>query len=485
MRDANLSIGESKSLVYEKKNRGNSNQNDEKEKSKEVNIPNLSRSVISPPPPTIGGEKIISFYVDERTSLKDLLIELGRIAEVDIDIDPKVSGKVIINAKNRPFKEILDRISTQARLRYSYKNKVLYFEPNYPYMKNYFVDFLLDSKLWDELSAGIDNIFNANAALNPDAKDSNVIVNKNSGIVTIFATEPEHQAVQNFLDDIIRQGSSQVLIEARIFEVSLYDNFKYGIDWAKGDFIFGGGNASEGYKAPSASGIVGNGLFASNPAVKIFGSNIAGSIGMLQQFGVARSISSPRINAMNNMPATLKFNDKLVYFRVEITNNNTTSNGASNTLSTLTSNKLEEDQGTQISITPTINNKTQEITMLIEPKITRKTGEVLDPASPEGFSNYVPIMNERTLNTTVKIKSGNTIVIGGLMKNSSANSDAGVPFLSKLPLIGWLFKLDSKADDVVETVIFLKATIVSPDALVIKEDRNLDKIDPSLRSIFP
>ncbi len=89
----------------------------------DVPIPRLNKVIVAPPIPKIGGEKIISFYVTDQVPLRDVLIELGRIAEIDVDVDPKITGGVIINAKNRPFKEIIDRIATQGNLRYSYKNK--------------------------------------------------------------------------------------------------------------------------------------------------------------------------------------------------------------------------------------------------------------------------------------------------------------------------------------------------------------------------
>lgn len=497
VRDANLSLSDIKSAFYSKNN-GDSRDKNKIDPSKKadlttITIPDLSRSVISPPPPTIGGEKIISFYVNDSTDLKDVLIELGRVAEVDIDIDPKVSGKVIINAKNRPFKEILDRIATQAKLRYSYKNRVLYFEPNYPYIKNYYIDFLGNSKLWDELKDGIDNIFNAYATSvgsdakdSKSAKDSNIIISKVSGIVTAFATEPEHRAIQNFIEDITRQSSTQVLIEARVFEVSLYDRFKYGIDWQKGDFDFYNGNAANASRDSSLamSGIAIGTMIGGGTSISAFGSNISSAVGLLQGFGVARSISSPRIHAMNNTTATLKFNDKLVYFKLSQETSTVTTNGASNQVKTITSAKLEENEGTELSITPSINYDTAEITMLIEPTITRKTKEVTDPASPAGFTNIVPVMNERKLSTTVKIKNGNTIVIGGLMKNSSNNSEAGVPFFSKLPLIGWLFKNSDKNDTVVETVIFIKATLINSNSMPTKQDRSIDRMDPSSRRML-
>jgi hypothetical protein len=115
-------------------------------------IPSVSKLVVSPPPPVIGGDKIVTFSVTDQVPLKDVLIELGRVANIDIDIDSAITGGVIINAKNRPFKEVLDRIASMARLRYSFKNGVLHFERDTPYMKNYFVDYLSGGKVWEMLS---------------------------------------------------------------------------------------------------------------------------------------------------------------------------------------------------------------------------------------------------------------------------------------------------------------------------------------------
>ena len=165
----------------------------------EIPIPRLNKTIVAPPTPKIGGEKVISFYVTEQVPLRDVLIELGRIAEIDVDVDPKISGGVIINAKNRPFKEIIDRIATQGNLRYSYKNKVLYFETDKPFMKNYFVDYLDDSPLWDDVQTNIENIFNSeksSAEEGATTSNSSVTPNKTAGMLTIYATDKQHLAIE-------------------------------------------------------------------------------------------------------------------------------------------------------------------------------------------------------------------------------------------------------------------------------------------------
>ena len=107
-------------------------------------FPSISNLIMTPPPPSIGGDKILSFSVTDEVPLKDVLIELGRISGIDVDLDPGITGGIILNAKNRPFKEVIDRIATLGKLRYSYENNVLHFKRDTPFMRNYFVDYLED-----------------------------------------------------------------------------------------------------------------------------------------------------------------------------------------------------------------------------------------------------------------------------------------------------------------------------------------------------
>ncbi len=436
----------------------------------EVAIPQVSKLIVTPPPPVIGGSKTLSFSVTDQVPLKDVLIELGRVAQIDVDLDPSISGGVIINAKNRPFKEVIDRIATLGGLRYSYQNGVLHFERDTPHMKNYFVDYLIDGQLWSDVETNVTAILSNSSAsaVAPEGESasvsSSISSNKSAGILSVFATDKEHAMIESYLADVEQAASAQVLIEAKVVEVGLNESYKTGIDWT----VLGKQNsitARNGFAAGSGITYI---------ATELFNSDLAASVNALEIFGSTRTISSPRVHAINNQKASLNFGDKLVYFKID-SNQSTVTATTSTTTSNITTTKQEEEIGVQLDITPSINFRTGQIVMNIKPSLSVQNGEAVDPASAV---NKVPIINKRVVDTIAKIKSGQVMVIGGLMKDTTKNTDSGVPLLSKLPLLGWLFKSVSKETTVTETVIFIKATIVKSGA------GGVDKIDRDFQQKF-
>ncbi|MBU6141235.1 MAG: hypothetical protein KGP29_06770 [Proteobacteria bacterium] len=457
---------------------------------KEIPVPKMSKLIVSPPPPVIGSDKIISFSVTDQIPLKDVLIEFGRVVQIDVDVDPKISGNIILSAKNRPLKEVIDRIATLGRLRYSYKNGVLHFEQDSVYAKNYFVDYLLGGSLWTDVEANIPAVLAAEMSEGSSGGDltnpttntgaASFTSNKSAGIITVVGTDRQHKAVSKYLEDVQKYASAQVLIEAKVVEVTLTKDYSSGIDWSSAG---GGFSATNGYAAGGALDIV------------LAGTEITASISALEKFGETKTISSPRISAINNQKATLNFTDKLVYFQVQQTQSNTSTTGGTTALvtSTITSTKLEESVGVILEIVPSINLKTNEIVMSIKPKLSVLSDYVVDPASPADLLdadknrvvNQVPVIQTRELDTSAKIQSGNIIVIGGLMKDISSNTDSGIPFLNRIPVLGWLFKSMSRSSGITETVIFIKATIINSGTPVKKIDRDIQKaFDPSKREYF-
>ncbi len=447
----------------------------------EAPIPSISKLIMTPPPPTIGGSKTLSFSVTEQVPLKDVLIELGRVAQIDVDLDPGISGGVIINAKNRPFKEVIDRIATLGNLRYAYENGVLHFERDTPYMKNYFVDYLIDGQLWSDVETNVGAILSNSTPAVVASEDgssapvgsSSISSNKSAGLLSVFATDKEHAMIESYLADVEQSASAQVLIEAKVVEVSLSESYKTGINWS----TIGSKNsltASNGFTAGGGITYV---------ASELFNSDLIASVSALEAFGSARTISSPRIHAMNNQKASLNFGDKLVYFKID-SNQSTITATASTTTSNITTTKQEEEVGVQLDITPSINTRTGQIVMSVKPQLSVLSKSVQDPAV--SAVNLVPVVNKRTIDTIAKVRSGNIIVIGGLMKDTTKNDDSGVPFLSEIPILGWFFKSVSKETEIIETVIFIKATIVKQGpALVSKIDRDFQqKFDTNRRRFF-
>jgi len=447
-------------------------------KAFEAPIPNISKLIAAPKAPSIGSNKTISFSVTDQVPLKDVLIELGRVAQIDIDLDPGINGGIILNAKNRPFKEVVDRIASLGNLRYSYRNGVLHFERDAPFMKNYFVDYLIDGQLWSDVETNVNAILSTSSSSTSEdsAKAASAISsNKSAGIISIFATDKEHATITKYLADVERSASAQVLIEAKVVEVSLAETFKAGINWSS---LGKQNNISASNSIAVTSGIT-------YTALELFAADISATVSALETFGTTRTLSSPRIHAINNQKASLNFGDKLVYFKIDNNQNVTTTGTATANTQTITSTKQEENVGVQLDITPSINLKTGEIIMSVKPQLSIKSGTVVDPASPKGAANEVPVIQTRSIDTIAKIKSGSILVIGGLMKDTTTNTDSGIPFLQRIPVLGWLFKSVTKDTTIVETVIFIKATIVNSGTTVNKLDRDMqEKFDTNRRPYF-
>ncbi len=503
---SNLSISDiEKSMIKEKKDTKTTKQSQQQIQS---SIPKLNKTIITPPPPIIGGDIIMSVYINSSNPIVDALVDIGRATNIDVDIDPAInnSGGVIINANNRPLKEIIDRICTQANLRYSYKNKVLFFEPDKSFLKNYYSDFLPESALWDEVKTNLENILLAEAPRNNTTTTSesdqssslssssssgaqnngSVVANKNSGFFTVYANTRQHLAIEKYLTEINKQTSAQVLIEAKIVEVSLNDSFKAGIDWGHKSWgAIGGGSQDTNIDFFAGNMYNNTGLsYIPGKTVKIFGlgPDINLAVKALSTFGLTKAISSPRINAINNQKSTLTFANKLVYFKIEQTAGVAAAIGSQPISPATNSTKQEESVGVILNLIPSINLKTNEITINIEPKFTTSNQSVKDPVN---VNNLIPVIVTRELKTIAKIQSGNVLVLGGLMEDSSNNSQTGVPFLSRIPILGWFFKSVNRSSQIKETVIFIKATIINPSSQANSVDRELqEKYDINRREYF-
>ena len=422
----------------------------------------------------------------EEVSLKDVLIELGRLSGVDIEVDPNITGGIILKVTNKPLNVIVQRIAELGNLRYSYSNNIVRFERDTPYTVTYNVDFLIENEVWNTIETSLNSIItlgnNSLSTTTPNLGDGTespdmvanmvdepkIIINKPASTITVYANQKTQDAVARYIETVKTNYAAQVLIEAKIVEVELNDQYKTGIDWtftkttssSSGELQFGYGN--EGGVGTAPGGIQGSLTTA------VFGGNLTAAINALDQFGLTKTLSSPRVHAINNQKSELKFISKLIYFNVEKEEEERYETDMTTT--TYTSTKQEEEIGVILSITPSINLEKNEITLNVVPELKVQVGEVEDPVEPK---NIVPVIQSRSVQTTLKIKSGNVLVIGGLMSEEHENTDTGIPFLSGIPLLGNLFKSAERNKKLTETVIFIKATIVQPNGEVNDYDRTI------------
>jgi len=287
-----------------------------------------------------------------------------------------------------------------------------------------------------------------------------VFANSETGVLIVRATSRQHKKVQEFIDQVMATAKRQVLIEATIVEVRLNDNYKQGIDWsalrlgAKGFEFSQAGTAG----LPSANPLNIFTINYANPTSAL--GNLAAQISLLESFGKVKVLSSPKLSVMNNQTATLKVADNKIYFTVAATLVPATNNTAAYATYTTTPNEVSV--GFLMNVTPQISDG-DVVTINVRPTITRIVSYVNDPnptLAAAGVVNRVPEIQTREMESIIKIDTGQTAVMGGLMQDDISNLTDSVPGLGDIPGLGNFFRNRNDTSTKTELVIFLKPTVI-------------------------
>lgn len=623
--------------------------------------PPFSPVVLAPDAPEVQGKKRVTMTVTENIELKDVLLEIARLAELELALDPNIKGGVILSVNNRPINEVLDMISEMADLRYTTDNGVLKVVKDTPYLVNYNVDFLniirsgkgtvniqtqvlsssggssssggggssgssgssggggssggssgggnsgggsgggnnglnsgssnsitteYDGNLWGSIESNLKAILEsklANLSTNTDqtagadaakpaagdasktAGDSggesllnNVItaatgassgtggggstrsggtagtntqssasnngrvsssvyytINKQAGIISIMANSLKHKSVKEYLEKVRASMSTQVLIEAKVVEVQLNEQFASGIDWTgfsvlnnlrfDGKYAPNLSNVSTGTPFAALGGAEGSGGGIVTDSLTLLPrhgnpSDKLGSIlKMIQGFGVTRTLQNPRLSVMNNQQAVLSFATNKTYYTVTGTlqsSSTSTGSGGNTTTNvpvTIQSSLHTIPIGVILAMQPSIDLDAREVTLHVRPTLSviQDAGQpdpavALLAASISGLNsdqqaavssalnnNKVPVVQVREMDTMLKIKSGEVMVIGGLISHNDQNIESGLPYGSRVPFFGNLFRTQQSTNAATETIILIQATILTPEGYHHKHDKKM------------
>ncbi|WP_019895680.1 type II secretion system protein GspD [Hydrogenovibrio halophilus] len=301
-----------------------------------------------------------------------------------------------------------------------------------------------------------------------------VVVHKESGLISAYATNKSHQQVAGFLTNLAERTNRQVLIEATVVEVELSDEYQAGVDWS----VFN--------ESSNTSSLVGNSIVGNNNSVDPnlnlnfmrFNWDFDLGVRFLQRFGDAKVLSSPKIMAMNNQTALLKVVKNEVYFTLEVNREAATTNSAG--VTTFETNLHSVPVGFMMHVTPFVNE--DRVTLNVRPTLTSIIDFKDDP-NPElanaGVESKVPIIREREMDSVLRLLNQQTAVIGGLIQDSMNDVDSGVPGLKDLPFIGPAFDYQEKVQKKTELIIFIRPTIVkNPDI----ENGDLQAFRPMMRT---
>jgi len=204
--------------------------------------------------------------------------------------------------------------------------------------------------------------------------------------------------------------------------------------------------------------------------------NIFATLKLLEQFGNARVLSSPKLMALNNQTALLKVVRNQVYFTVQSTVL-TTVNAGSTTNVTTTARTVPI--GLVMSMTPQINDNGQ-VTLTVRPTVTSQVGVVADPnptLADRNLRNEIPVVEVREIESVLQVVSGQTAILGGLIKDEVDRNRNQVPGLGNTRA-GDLFAYRNELARKSELVIFLRPVVVSNPSLDSDELKGLRRLLP-------
>lgn len=316
-------------------------------------------------------------------------------------------------------------------------------------------------KLWDIVEKNISIMLGLTAedTRTPNAGVSQLrphfSINRMTGTIMVTAGKKDIERVENYLAELKKILNRQVIIEARIVEVQLSEGLKYGIDWTA---IVDVNNLGEvTFETSRFTETVGD---LPHFKIGIVRRDFTGLLKALQTQGEVRVLSNPRINIMNGQTALLSAGRNVSFIsRVETTTTSTTGTVPTTTFTVQTSSVLS---GIIIGIVPKINEH-GEISLTITP-IVSDLVSLIDRTIGRVGENTIqislPTIDLRALSTTVKVKDNEMVVIGGLIQNRETLKDSQVPFLGKVPVLGYLFKGRDNINEKTELVIMLKPKIL-------------------------
>jgi len=305
---------------------------------------------------------------------------------------------------------------------------------------------------------------------------ASVIMNAESGVITVRATQRQHEKIQEFVDRVINSARQQVLIEATIVEVELSDGYKQGIDWSR----FKSDGSGFSVTQPSSGSVIDTANAAFNLVLRKLDTplNLIAAVDVLQSFGTTKVLSSPRLSVLNNQTALLRVVENIVYFNVksDLTPSNVPG-GSPVTATTTTPQSVSV--GLVMAVTPQISDS-QNVILNIRPTISSVSNWKEDPNPSNkaaGVQNFVPQIRTREIESVMRVASGDIAILGGLMEDRVDYNTGRVPLLGQIPLAGELLTKRDNAAKKSELVIFLRPVVI--------KDASIDGDYTGMRNFLP
>jgi MSHA biogenesis protein MshL len=292
-----------------------------------------------------------------------------------------------------------------------------------------------------------------------------IITDPLSGTVLVRAMPRELRDIEEYLNSLQTSVNRQVIIEAKIVEVRLNDQFQAGINWTSLIDLKGGSREI-------TSGVFGTGLAAPFVNIDSASPDALGSVFALQAHlgdfdallellknqGDVQVLSSPRVSTVNNQKAIIKVGSDQ-YFVTDVDVNTDVANGVNNQSADVTLTPFFS--GVALDVTPQID-ETGSITLHVHPAISevKQDDKQITISSQTQFNLPLAASTIRESDTIVRAENGQVVVIGGLMQDLVQDDLSSTPFLGDLPVLGHMFRQTRKVSTKTELVILLRPVVV-------------------------
>lgn len=309
-----------------------------------------------------------------------------------------------------------------------------------------------------------------------------VMVNKQSGLITVTANSKAHKQIAKYLKELKKKTLAQVMITMKVLEVTLNKEFYAGIDLSSLSTTSGYSLISSTPTLPSVSTPFTLGTLRKNSMGETTMSTIVNAI---EKFGTVRTLISPKLTVAHNQQAVMTIADNEVYFKVSYDIIQPIIGTGGQTIGTekyaVNSDVRTVPVGIIMGMQPSIDLDKREVVMNIIPMITKIKEWKTDPASQylAGMAkttviSQIPVVVMRELNTIVRMIDGDVMVMGGFNEQVNTITERFVPILGKIPVVGWLFRSRLEQKTINETLIVLQANIIDGESLT-SDDRKFYK----------
>ena len=303
-------------------------------------------------------------------------------------------------------------------------------------------------------------------------------IRSNERLRTIIVTDVSHKMRE--IEQVIAmfdRRKKQVFIEAKIIEIVLRDDFELGVNWD--EIVYNSLNPRQQVKAAITPGLLSpkDSSFGLNYKTIAGGAELSVIIQALKKVTNAKVISNPHVAVLDGETAMVSVNTDQPY--VETRKDSIGQESVAGTEVKFI------PVGVSLAVTPRVLD--QMILTEIHPEVSRADFKGFSYGTDDNggqIMNEVPVVTKSYAETTVMVKSGETIIIAGMIQDSKEKSDSHVPILGRIPLLGLLFRTTGETTQSKELAIFLTPRVITGEKAFLRM-RDIKKSPKPLRSVGP